>query len=122
MKVSSVLKLFVLLLAVTLVTPGCRKRPTPITDIPGTRPGAPVGPGPGGAMTGDSGLAGSNLNSSGLTPLGPGHEGWAENTEALRADTVYFEFDSSAVRQNQESKIEAVAGFLKGDSVAAVRR
>jgi peptidoglycan-associated lipoprotein len=63
----------------------------------------------------------NDLNAIGTHDLGPGHSGWKENAEAFKAYTVHFEYDSSTVKPSEQSKLEAVAQQLKGNSSAAVK-
>jgi peptidoglycan-associated lipoprotein len=37
------------------------------------------------------------------------------------ADTVHFDYDSSAVKSSEKSKVKAVADYLKGSSADAVK-
>ena len=37
------------------------------------------------------------------------HQGWNENAEQFKANTVYFAFDSSAVRSADQAQVAAVA-------------
>ena len=55
-----------------------------------------------------------------LPPVGI-HDGWKENSDQFKADTIHFAFDSSVVRSADKSKIAEVADFLKGNKDAAVR-
>jgi peptidoglycan-associated lipoprotein len=59
------------------------------------------------------------VSSEGI-PFGPGHEGWTQNADILKQYTVYFDFDSSAIRSDEQSKIASVADQLKGQPTAAV--
>ncbi len=49
------------------------------------------------------------------------HTNWVENPDQLKADTIHFAYDSSAVPSAEKSKISAVADFLKSNPNAAVR-
>jgi peptidoglycan-associated lipoprotein len=60
------------------------------------------------------------------TPMTP--EEWVtnpdahtEDTAALAANVVHFDFDSSVVKSAESGNVEAVANFLKSNSDAAVR-
>jgi len=39
----------------------------------------------------------------------------------FEADTVYFDFDSAAIKTNEKAKIETVAAYLKGNSSQAMK-
>ena len=49
------------------------------------------------------------------------HNGWQEDREILKTDTVYFDYDSSTIKGSEKSKIEAVAAYLKQNGSAAVK-
>ena len=49
------------------------------------------------------------------------HDGWAEQAAILQAETVHFAFDSSVVRADEQSKVTAVADYLKSNSGNAVK-
>ena len=99
---------------------GCKKRPTPLTQLPGARTGQPAGPGFGEMI--NPGPTVPETSSTGI-PFGePGsHAGWTENADMFKADTVYFDFDSASVKGGEQSKVAAVADYLKGNPQAAVR-
>ena len=46
---------------------------------------------------------------------------WRQDSEMFRTETVYFDFDSSAIKSSERSKIETVASYLKGSSSAAIK-
>jgi peptidoglycan-associated lipoprotein len=49
------------------------------------------------------------------------HAGWKETTSLFAANTVYFDYDSASVKNDEKSKMEAVAAHLKGDPASAIR-
>ena len=122
MKLTNFANLTVLGLVLTMTAVGCKTQPYKPKTMLGQAPkvgdeGNNIGVGnriqsfpPPGAGMGGGGI-----------PLGPGHEGWPANIEALKAQTVYFDFDKSAVKSSEQSKLEEVANYLKGHSEAAVR-
>ena len=75
---------------------------------------------PGEAPTGETDAGGVP---AGGTPSNPAnlHEGWIEDAQALKADTVYFDFDSSVLKAGEKPKVAAVADYLKANSGKAVR-
>jgi peptidoglycan-associated lipoprotein len=109
-------QLLLLGLALSLIAPGCRKRPGSITPLPGQRAGLVGNEGP-------SGLESGKINSE---PVATGGGATAEfNLEdmiqdraALAAQTVHFDFDSSVVKASEKSRVDAVAAALKGDQAA----
>jgi peptidoglycan-associated lipoprotein len=119
MKLSN-LVLLGLIFAVPAV--GCRKKPGYLTPLPGARAGQPadIGAappvGPGGEKAADAGLA------TGIASNEPGsHQGWLEDANMFKADTVHFDFDSSVVKSGEKSKVSAVADHLKSNPSVAVR-
>ena|SRR5664280_59878 len=95
---------------------GCKHHPQGVTVLPGSRPGA-VGEAGAGNPLGNGPGADANANPSSTgTPMGDPAE-WANATrdeKKFEADTVHFDYDSSAVKSSEKSKVEDVASFLKG--------
>src|SRR5215471_4099753 len=95
---------------------GCRKRPGYITNIP----------------PGSTPKIEDNENANAITPnQAPETNGyvltdpelrknWARNAEIFKAYTVHFDFDSSAVKGAEKSKVTAVADYLKGHAQNAL--
>ena len=105
-----------LIVAVSLV--GCKKGNPRTTPIPGQ--GATPVKDPGA----DDPLKGRKIATDGenLTPrdpkdpsLGIGHEGWPQDRERFKNETVYFEFDKSTVRAKEASKVQVVGDYLKAN-------
>jgi peptidoglycan-associated lipoprotein len=121
MKLTSLLQLTVLGLVLALAGAGCKHRPPGVTPL-GT-PGATTGLGentnlpPGGAYSLPAGEAATGI------PANPAnaHDGWTPHPDILQADTVYFDFDSSVIKAGEQSKLSAVADYLKNNPSAAVR-
>jgi peptidoglycan-associated lipoprotein len=108
-------------LVLTLSAAGCKHKTPPVTHI-----------GPGGGQTGNGQGelgAGGKVGPGGETPLstgggipqGPGHQGWPENPDMFKSDTVYFDFDSSVVKPGEKSKLSAVADYLKSNAGDALK-
>src|SRR5438477_1378824 len=121
MKVSKLGNLILFGLIFVIPAVGCKKKPGFLTPLPGARSGQvaeagsapPLGPG---EKTDVSGLT------TGIKSNEPGsHQGWNENAELLKADTVHFDFDSSVVKSGEKPKVSKVADYLKGNSGEAVR-
>jgi peptidoglycan-associated lipoprotein len=132
MKISTISTVLATALVLSLGGLGCKKTPKNVTMLPGGRtstgpvvqqptPAPPVGvndaprvalppPTQGGdlpltpAPTG--GIPAANLEDFG-DMLG--------DRERFKAETVYFDFDRSAVRPAEQSKVETVASFLKSN-------
>jgi peptidoglycan-associated lipoprotein len=124
MKASIGFKFLVCALALTcILSTGCRKKPVGVTPLPGARAGQVPTPGPGNPFdtgTQVGGMTGGTATPVGI-PSGPGHPGWAEDRETLKADSVYFDYDSSAIKGGEKSKIENVASYLKANTAVAVK-
>ncbi|MCX6912743.1 MAG: OmpA family protein, partial [Verrucomicrobia bacterium] len=133
MKLNKFTSLLVIGLIASVAATGCRKKPVGVTDLPGSRtgtkvvttpvvavpdmpPGNPIKPveNPAAIPTSD--------NTNG-TPSNPAdlHKGWIEDAVALKAETVYFDFDSSVIKASEKPKAAAVADYLKANNGKAVR-
>lgn len=127
MKVTRFANILVIGLVLTLAVSGCRKRPYATTVVPNSTTGLNTDVGQGGKVGGtgsDEGIKSTSeadkLGGIAATDANK-YAGWKENAEALKAQTVYFAFDSSAIRETEQSKIAAVADYLKGNAAAALR-
>jgi len=130
MKTSSLVSIFFVGAALTLVSAGCAHRPVSTTPIPEANRTAPTpppttGPGAGGAVdttpstitTSPQGIS-SDTNASPWTPVIADHN---EDAATLKADTVYFDLDSSTIKKAEDKKLEDVATYLKGHMADALR-
>ena len=120
MKRTKFFNLLVIGLALTCVVAGCKKNPGSITPLPGRAGKAPEAPGPGGIMEPEKSTTTESPSGIAL-PDQPGHAGWTEDAKMFEADTVYFDYDSSAVKASEKSKIEKVADYFKSNSGHAVK-
>jgi len=132
MKLSPIFQAITVGAALMLAGAGCRHTPVNTTVVPGSgrqviRPGMPN---PNQDMGGGTRVRGGGGDNSGVNmnpippgpvPLGSGHEGWNANTEALAAQTIHFDYDKSAIRASEESKLNAVADYLRAHPTHAVR-
>jgi len=134
MKVNKFANLLVIGLVLCMAASGCKKKPTPLTMLPGSKTGQVGEPGAGSGMEtnppvttetgpGSTGTGSTGTGSTGAEgyPQGPGHPGWPENAEILKADTVYFDFDSSVLKTVEKPKVRAVADYLKANAANAVK-
>ena len=136
MKLNKFVNLLVIGLVLTVAASGCRKKPVNTTLLPGSRTPAPItDTGMGGAikpaqpMSTDTGVPGGTSVLGGPGSLGDAHasnpanlhDGWIPDAEALKAETVFFDFDSSVVKASERPKVAAVADYLKANSPKAVK-
>jgi peptidoglycan-associated lipoprotein len=104
-----------LILMVAVV--GCQRRPGYLTPLPGRTATVVQDPGTSGRIGGmESGVVRAD-DTSGI-PFGDprAHDGWLENAEIFKNNTVYFAFDSSAVQGSERAKVAAVADYLKANN------
>jgi len=104
--------------AVSLAATGCKHTPPPVTHI----------------GQGNNGLTGNgNTDLSSAGTLGPGTgagqvgggalpdfdpDKMQQDRGAFAADTVYFDYDSSAIKSSEQSKLTAIASALQSDASA----
>lgn len=122
----ALLKALVLGLVLATGAVGCKKTPKGPTPIPGAKSsvdsnaGGFPAIGKGGQLPGetDPGSRGIKSNADGSIPAAGLNEfeGMLMDTNVFKNFTVYFEFDKSAVRTGERSKVEAVATELKANA------
>jgi peptidoglycan-associated lipoprotein len=130
MKLNKFANLLVIGLVVCVAASGCKKKPVNVTELPGPRagkvpempPGSPIATGETPGTTPGPGAT-SPTDTPGGTPSNPAdlHRGWLEDAQALKAETVYFDFDSSVIKASEKPKAAAVADYLKANKGKAVR-
>ncbi|MSU58158.1 MAG: OmpA family protein [Pedosphaera sp.] len=109
MKASKLTYLMVLTLALSFVATGCRKKPTPLTDLP--------------ARTGER-IPDPNIDVGRVKPEGDPSVGqpipdigdinnFKHDRAALAAHAVHFDYDSVAIRSGERANVQAVADFMK---------
>src|SRR6185436_7904675 len=101
---------------------GCKNTKPPVTSMSGsgTTGGREGDIGSGGKITTGTGTEGTEKSIAEGIAFGSGHPGWTQNHEALAADTVYFDYDKSTIRESEKSKVASVADYLKGNPAVAV--
>lgn len=103
------------------VLPGC-KSPEGMERIPGNRPPKVAEPPAQPPITTPE-FTSTPSNAPTMYPL-PGPDTWAnatEKPEVFAADTVHFDYDSSAVKADEKSKAEDVAKYLQANPADGVR-
>ena len=117
MKLCKLSKLILVGLLLAVPAVGCKKKPTSLTPLPGARAGQVPEPGAAPAIPGEK--PGESAFATGIKSNEPGsHQGWLEDANMLKADTVHFDFDSSVVKASEQSRVDAVAAALKADTAA----
>src|SRR5687768_10965826 len=110
MKSAKLLNVLVLGVLLATLGAGCQRNPKNITNIP-----------PREVLVRNSGIdangPGVRRDDVNTRPIGDelteARPNSTQNREALAAHTVYFDFDRSAIRQSEQSKLDAVATYLK---------
>jgi peptidoglycan-associated lipoprotein len=123
MKLNKFTNLLVIGLVLCFAAAGCKKKPVNVTELPGSRAGKVGDVGSAPPISGNPAVSATptDVGTSG-TPSNPAelHAGWIKDAEALRAQTVYFDFDSSVIKASEKSKVAAVADYLKANKPKAV--
>jgi len=122
MKSSNVIRALALAVGLSVTVTACKSRqpsPTPLDRTAGG--GGIAGPGPGEQLTGPGGPTSTPGSEDSVFGQNRELDGWPEDREKFAADTVYFAFDSSAIAPGEESKIAAVADYLKANTQDAVK-
>ncbi len=113
-------KLLIIGLALTCAICGCRQNPYGVTPIPGRTPRPVSEPGPGRPI--EPGQVPTGIEGpTGIPLVGIDRTGWREDAEMFKSETVYFDFDSSAIKPGERPKIQTVATYLKANPHVAVR-
>jgi peptidoglycan-associated lipoprotein len=131
MKTTKLFNVLTIGLALTCaVASGCKKKPGMITPM--GAPGSKTLP-PGGDLPPTEPMKLDPINGTTLDPTNPnftggvsqgdtrGHVGWKEARDVFQAETIFFAFDSSVVKNNDASKLDNVASYLKMNPKDAVR-
>src|SRR5258706_3175518 len=96
MKVKNSFNLLVAGLVLTFAVTGCHPRqPVGVTVLHGSKTGAPIGPGPGELIGNDTGKPETTAFTQSNNP---DRTGWKEDRDTFKADTVYFDYDSTAIK------------------------
>ena len=126
MKLIKFASLLAIAVGISLAGSGCKTHNTPpVTKFdengkPITGSGADQTAGNAGKLdSGTSDVSKGNL-AEGIA-MGNGHPGWPEDREALKADTIHFDYDSAVVKPSEHSKVAAVADYLKANASNAVK-
>jgi peptidoglycan-associated lipoprotein len=134
MKLANLFNLLALGAALSIVGAGCRHAPvgtTPLSSIKhpninNNNPGPELLPPAPRFNPGDNGNSGGFNNRTPNIPVGPveltgDFTGWTEDSDTLRSQTIHFDYDKSAVKSSEESKLDAVYAYLTGHADKALR-
>lgn len=114
MKSAKLLNLLVVSVFLATFAAGCKKQPKNITTIPG-REVRIGGEGMNPALTGTQ-LSQDGAGSEALDPNAlPEPRSGEQDRAALAAQTVYFDFDRSAIQPSEQGKLDAVATYMKNN-------
>jgi peptidoglycan-associated lipoprotein len=109
-----------LAVVLSLAATGCKHKQPPITRFPGNgglnggsdiSGGGTLPPG-GGGLSGEPGAMGGGP----LADFNP--DNYNQDRSAFAADTIYFEYDSAAIKSGDQSKLAAIASALSSDPSA----
>lgn len=97
---------------------GCKKQPKNITHIPpgsrqvgaGTETGSAIPPGALGRTLNPDGTSGTGIDPNAIPA---GLENANEDHATLAPQTIYFDFDRSAIKPSEQPKLEQVATYIK---------
>lgn len=111
--------LLALALVLTLAATGCRKNPYGVTPLPGNRPQPVRDDGlralEGGRVQPGEGIRETDFSQAALPDFGDIDNNFHHDRATLAANTVYFDFDSYAVKAGERSKLEGVASYLNAN-------
>ena len=119
MKRATLFNFFVATLLFATAATGCKKNPKNITPIGSSRPGMVGNEGPSGMI--DPNATKINDGTARGINLGGGDTGGPadpllnadEDRAALAAQSIYFDFDRSAIKTSEHGKLDQVATYLK---------
>jgi len=126
MKRLNLIKFLLLALVLSVGVTGCKKRPQGPTPIPG-RTGGPGGTKPDDLISSTQPIPGpipvADQTATGGIPTGSlgEFEGMATDPEFFKKETIYFEYDRSALKASETSKVEKVANYLKQNMTEKVK-
>lgn len=112
MKASKLTYLLAISLALTFAAIGCKKKPTPLTILPGRVAQPPQDPN---LTAGERARLGEDPNVTTPLPVRLQNlEDFNHDRAKLAAHTVHFAYDSHSIRSSEQAHIQAVAAYLKG--------
>jgi peptidoglycan-associated lipoprotein len=123
MKSKTLFNLIALGAALVISGTGCRHTPQNQKNITGSE--RPHNPNPGPENAPAITDTGTGVNPTPMVGGGPlptdGRAGWAANSDILAEQTIHFDYDKSAIKAHEQTKVDAVADYLKSHANVAVR-
>lgn len=125
-------QVLILIIAAATLVAGCKHPAKPLTYIPGQQatpananiPSTPLGGDQATRLRPDPALTGNQLPvtpATGAENLGDRpKDGANQNREILAQQTIYFDYDKSAIKANEKPKLEKVAQYLKDNPKASL--
>ena len=116
----------VFIVSTALLASGCHRKPRSLTPIPPVEP--PAGQTSGGISSGAP-LPGENPVTATPEGIPMSYAGkWGElfngahneDRDKFKADTIHFDFDKSAIKPEDEGKLQDVAAYFKGNTTDAL--
>jgi outer membrane protein OmpA-like peptidoglycan-associated protein len=102
---------------------GCQtKKPTPVTKLPDRNPNvADVGPGaPSTPSLDEKAIDANNIRPTGVSQDITDRSKWVRSSGQFGADTVHFDYDSSAVKASEKAHVTALADYLRSNPSTAI--
>lgn len=121
MKFLKFANLLALAVSLTMVSAGCKhKGPPPVTHLSngGLSGSDNSNPGNAGTLVGGENPGNQPVPTGGGPTANFNPDDMNQDRAALADDTIYFDFDSSAIKTSEEPKLAAVAAALKADDSA----
>jgi peptidoglycan-associated lipoprotein len=112
MKSAKLLNVLVLGVLLVSVAAGCQRGPKNVTAIP-ERDVRIRNDGLSNPLDSGRSLNPDRVDTTQINQLPEPMEGGVPDRETLAANTIYFDFDRSAIRPSEQSKLDAVATYLK---------
>jgi len=127
MKLKNLFHLMLLVCIVTMTGTGCRHKKTPpVTPLPNGSSSSltkgsnskdldsqpALGTTPSDVTSNPSGISATDASQ---------YDNYTPHPEILQAQTIHFDFDKSAIRSSDESKLEEVANYMKSNPTHALR-
>jgi peptidoglycan-associated lipoprotein len=120
-KLNPFIRILALAILIALPTVGCKKNPTGVTKLPNAgMTGQPNDPNASKPIAPDNPVI--DTNPTGVSQPNRGmYDNYSSDDHIFSSYTVHFDYDSSAVKSSEKSKVKYVADYLKGNTADALR-